>query len=94
MAEQTFNFGDQKISNKYVFLSRRYVFAMVSPKPVTEGHVLICPTRPAQCLHDLSELEVLELFVTAKEVATKFENVFKVRNFMFLIQDGTSAGAI
>ena len=45
-------------------------------------------------MHDLTELEVLELFVTAKEVAKVFETVFKVKNFMFLIQDGTSSGAM
>ena len=85
ISEQTFSFGTQKISHKYVFLSRRYVYAMVTPKPVTQGHVLICPTRSVKQLSDLTELEVLELFVTAKEVASKFEEKYKVKNYMFLV---------
>ena len=38
-------FGGQEVSNEYVFIMRRYCFAMVNPKPVTDGHVLVCPTR-------------------------------------------------
>ena len=71
--EQSFNFGQQQISGKYVFLSKRYIYAMVAPKPVTDHHVLICPTSSKAHLKDLNELEVLELFVTAKEIAKKFE---------------------
>jgi diadenosine tetraphosphate (Ap4A) HIT family hydrolase len=58
---------------------------MVTPKPVTEGHVIICPQRTVEYLKDLNELEVLELFVTAKEVAKTFEEKFRVKNFIFLI---------
>ena len=50
LAEQSFNFGAQQISGKYVFLSRRFVYAMVAPKPVTDGHVFICPTRSVKHL--------------------------------------------
>ena len=58
--------GQKVISPQYVFIQRKYVFAMVCPKPVTDGHVLVYPTRSkATCLQDLSELEVLELFVCA-----------------------------
>ena len=43
-------------------------------------------------MSDLTELETLELFACAKEVTAKFEDNFRVKNFMFLIQDGTSCG--
>ena len=43
-------------------------------------------------MKDLTELEVLELWVCAKEVAKKFEEYFKVKNFMFLLQDGMESG--
>jgi diadenosine tetraphosphate (Ap4A) HIT family hydrolase len=59
---------------------------------VTDGHVLIFPMRStARSLSDLSELEMLELFVCAKEVATKFEEVFKVKNFMILVLEGKNS---
>ena len=65
---------------------------MVTPKPVTVGHVIICPTRHVSNFKDLNELEVLELFFTAQEVAKKFEDQFRIRNYMYLIQDGTASG--
>ena len=90
--EQSFNFGQQQISGKYVFLSKRYIYAMVAPKPVTDGHVLICTTSSKAHLKDLNELEVLELFVTAKEIAKKFEETYGIKNFMYLMQDGPNSG--
>ena len=39
-------------------------------------------------LRDLTELEVLELFACAKEIAKKFEDVFKVRSFSYILEDG------
>ena len=59
---------------------------------MTDGHVLVYPMKPsARSLADLSELEVLELFVCAKEIATKFEEVFKVKNFMILVLEGANS---
>ena len=43
-------------------------------------------------MSELSELEVLELWACAKEVAANFEVAFKVKNFMFLINDGAASG--
>ena len=34
---------------------------------------------------------MLELFVCAREIATKFEDVFKVKNFMILVLEGKSS---
>ena len=65
---------------------------MVNPKPVTDGHVLVCPVRQVTAFKQLTELETLEMFATAKEIVTKFEDNFRVKNFMFLIQDGQSSG--
>ena len=65
---------------------------MVNSKPVTDGHVLICPTRQVKSMKDLTELETLELFACARECAAKFEDNFRVKNFMFLIQDGAASG--
>ena len=85
-------FDGHEVDSQYVFIARRYVFAMVNPKPVTDGHILICPIRQVQSMSDLSELEILELWACAKEVAANFEVAFKVKNFMFLINDGPSSG--
>ena len=36
------------------------------------------------------ELETLELFLCAKEVLRVFEDIYKVKNYMILMNDGTS----
>ena len=65
---------------------------MVNTTPLTLGHVLIVPTRVVSQLRDLTELETLEIFVCAKEVAKKFEEISQVRDFSFIIQDGPQSG--
>lgn len=65
---------------------------MVCKQAVTDGHVLICPMRQnLTCLSQLTELETLEIFVCAQEICRVFEDVFKVRNFMVLLQDGPNS---
>ena len=92
MAPTTFKFGDRTIPSYQVFIARRHVYAMVNSFPVTLGHVLIVPTRPVATLRELTELETLEIFVCAKEVAKKFEEISQVRDFTFVIQDGPLSG--
>ena len=45
---------------------------MVNERPVADGHVLICPVRQVQSMRELTELEYLELFTCAREVAARF----------------------
>ena len=60
-----------------VFLRRRYVFAMVNDRPVIDGHALICPVRQVKSMRDLTELEYLELFTCAREVAAVFQKHYE-----------------
>ena len=84
-------FGGKDVSER-VFLRRRYVFAMVNERPVEDGHVLICPVRQVRQMSELTELEYLELFTCAREVAAKFEKKYNIPSFMFVMHDGTLAG--
>jgi diadenosine tetraphosphate (Ap4A) HIT family hydrolase len=88
MAPTTYRFGDRIIPSSYVFISRRHVYAMVNPTSPTYGHVIVVPTRVVCHLKELTELETLEIFVCAKEIAKKFEEMQQIRNFSFIIQDG------
>ena len=45
-----FYYHKKLVPPEHVFINRKYVFAMVSPKPVTDGHVLVCPKRSVQSL--------------------------------------------
>ena len=85
MAPTTFKFGDKIIPSYQVFITRRHVYAMVNSTPLTLGHVLIVPTRVVAHFRELTELETLEIFVCAKEVAKKFEEISQVRDFSFII---------
>ena len=74
------------------FLRRRYVFAIVNNRPVVDGHVLICPVRQVRTMRDLTELEYLELFTCAREVAAKFQQAYHLTNYSFVMHDGELAG--
>ncbi len=64
-------FGKVIIPNSQIFLLRKNVFGMVNHKPVVEGHVLVCSRRAVPKLQDLTEIETIDLFMTAQEVAKK-----------------------
>ncbi len=74
------------MSPSLVFLERRHVFAMVNPRGVAPGHVLVVPLRsqggaaPAS-FADLTELETLEMFVCAQQITKALEEKFKFKSF-------------
>ena len=42
-------------------------------------------------MRDLTELEYLEMFACAREVANKFQKEYKVQSFTFVMHDGDLA---
>ena len=73
-------FGTIDIKDSHIFYYRKNVFAFVNLKPVHPGHILICPTRREKKYKDLSETEVMELWISAKKISDnlkKFYSVFK-----------------
>lgn len=93
MAPTTFKFGDKVIPSEQVFIARRHVYAMVNVNPLVVGHVTVVPTRVVQHFKDLTELETLELFVCAKEIAKRFHESFNVKSFNYILQDGDNSGS-
>ena len=88
----TFWFGDQPVPNSLVFIARKHVYAMVNPRGIMPGHVMVVPIRqngtaPSQ-FSELTELETLEMFVCAKQITKAFEEKLKFKSFQILIQDG------
>ena len=61
---------------------------MVNPCGFSIGHVLICPIRQVSKFTDLTELETLELFVTAKLVMKGLEENVKFKSFQMVILEG------
>lgn len=59
-------FGPHVIPLSQVFLIRKNVFAMVNHRPFLPGHVLVCSRREVPKLANLTEIETLDLFMSAQ----------------------------
>lgn len=64
-------FGPWTIPPSQIFILRKNVFAIINNKPFVQGHVLVCSRRVVPKIQDLTEIEVLDLFMTAQEVVRK-----------------------
>ena len=84
-------FGSHLISVSQVFVLRKNVFAIINHKPFVSGHVLVCSRRVVAKIQDLTEIEVLDLFITAQEIVRKMETIYKV-SCQMVIQNGAEAG--
>ncbi|XP_068883766.1 bis(5'-adenosyl)-triphosphatase isoform X5 [Aphelocoma coerulescens] len=85
-------FGQHLIKPSVVFLTTELSFALVNRRPVVPGHVLVCPLRPVERVHDLCPEEVADLFLTAQRVGNVVEKHFCGTSLTFSIQDGPEAG--
>ncbi len=65
---------------------------MVNKQPFVNGHILVCPTRKVARFQDLTELELIEMWMAAQEISEKFRNEFGWEMFQYVIQDGKDAG--
>jgi bis(5'-adenosyl)-triphosphatase len=84
-------FGDSVIPATQIFLIRKNVFALVHPRPVTLGHVLVCSRRETAKLQDLTEIESLDLLMTAQEVSRRLQLIYKTQ-YEVIIENGKDAG--
>ncbi len=66
-------FGKAVIPSHHIFLARKNVFAFPSWRPVTEGHVLVATKRVVGKLSDLTEIETIDIWVTAMQIAKAFK---------------------
>ena len=42
---------------------------MVNKQPFVNGHILVCPTRKVARFADLTELELIEMWMAAQEIS-------------------------
>ncbi|KAK0637259.1 HIT-like domain-containing protein [Bombardia bombarda] len=61
------HFGPFEVTNQ-VFLTTTHSFALVNLKPLLPGHVLVCPSRPARRLTELTPPELTDLFCAVQRV--------------------------
>ncbi len=74
----TWKFGNFDVPATEIFLLRKNVVGLVNLKPITAGHVLVCPRRPAARLQDLTEIETVDLWLSVTEVHKVIEEIYKV----------------
>ena len=61
-------------------------------KPLLPGHVLVSPRRVVPRLSDLSQDEVVDLFLTVQRVGRMVERVYDASSLNIAMQDGAEAG--
>ncbi|KAI0315659.1 diadenosine hydrolase [Amylostereum chailletii] len=77
---------------RQVFHRTALSFAVVNLKPLVPGHVLVCPTRPAPRLTDLTTDELSALMSSVQQVGRVLEKAYTADGLTVACQDGKAAG--
>ena len=85
-------FGDKTIDDKIIFYKRKLVFAFTNLKPFMPGHVLLCPTRVEKSYKNLTETEVIEMWISAKNISDNLKKYYHTDSVQISIQDGKDSG--
>ncbi|EAR95215.4 scavenger mRNA decapping enzyme carboxy-term-binding protein (macronuclear) [Tetrahymena thermophila SB210] len=91
VANLTVQFGKSQLPLSQIFILRKNVFATTNLKPACPGHVLVASRRPVKRLHELTEVETLDLWTTVQQVSRVMEQIHKFP-CQIGVQDGTDAG--
>ena len=88
---KSYQFGQHFIKFEHIFFQTKFSFAFLNNKPLSKGHVLICPKKYTKRLNDLQ----------INEIDHYLKDLQNVRNFLYYlykkpvkmgIQDGEEAG--
>lgn len=75
-----------------VFAERGAFRALYNIAPILPGHSLVVPKAHRKGVLDLSDDEVQEFFLFARDITLCLRGVFNSSGFNWTIQDGVSAG--
>ena len=80
------------IDEKIIFYKRKLVYAFTNLKPLLPGHILLAPTRVEKSYGNLTETEVMDLWISAKNIAENLKRYYHTDSVQMSIQDGLEAG--
>lgn len=84
-------FGPFNVTTQ-AFYQSTLSFALVNIKPLTKGHVLVCPKRYVTRVSQMSNEEAVDFYLTVHKVTKAIENFYKADSLNITIQDGPLAG--
>ncbi|KAJ8608383.1 hypothetical protein CTAYLR_008161 [Chrysophaeum taylorii] len=89
---KTVSFGRFEVDGRQVFYESPKSLAIVNLKPIVPGHVLVIPKRVAPTLADLDDLEYVDLWRSARDVAKVVLDYYGKDDANLAVQDGVDAG--
>ena len=85
-------FANIPIDESQIFYKRKFVFAFTNLRPIVPGHILLCPTRVEKKYSNLTETEVMELWISVKTLTQNLKKYYGTDSVQISIQDGEDAG--
>jgi bis(5'-adenosyl)-triphosphatase len=79
-------------SSSISFYKFREFRAIYNRSPIVPGHSLVIPRHHIQSLLDLSDDEIRDMMVFARQVTENLSRIFPATGFNWTIQDGAAAG--
>ena len=77
----------------YVFMRRRYSFAMLNLYPYNNGHIMIAPYRHVKSLEGLTRQEISAIMIHVQDCEKMLRALLKPQGFNIGLNEGRVAGA-
>lgn len=84
---------EKKDSKNYIFMRRRYSFAMLNLYPYNNGHIMIVPYRHVNTFQALTQKEITALMAHLQECQKLLKKLLHPHGFNIGINEGRVAGA-
>ncbi|MFH1858029.1 MAG: HIT domain-containing protein [Candidatus Omnitrophota bacterium] len=84
---------ERKDAKNYIFMRRRYTFAMLNLYPYNNGHIMVVPYRHVKSLQALTQKELSALVQHLRDCEKLLREVLKPHGFNIGLNVGRAAGA-
>lgn len=84
---------EKRDPQNYIFMRRRYSFAMLNIYPYNNGHAMVVPYRHVKTLQSLTQREMTALIVHVQECQKLLKKILRPDGFNIGMNEGRVAGA-